>query len=392
MYTPYGTPVKDSQRSRDLRNDFVYDKNGLRRFHGAFEGGWSAGYYNTVGSKEGWTPRQWNSNKESQKATNTIEDYVDNEDNHVRETPVEIEHVGPEILAKWSGTKNTTKNAFEVLPATQKVYLGPGGLGYDSRLVLGGGSKDLEVQTGHNGQKRLTMGSVSTATSMTPGAGKKRPLVLQDEDDEQLYPLTKSLPKLRKGSGDVGKTKSLVTKHKFLTAKERRGVASTNSGSGNPGNSSGRGFKSSRTLATCSDGKLPLPNFIVVHFSNPVFKQYGLDSTPVTESALQNQVRNQVDSFLDSLQLSLASNPYKSKLDSKFQLAGSAVEGPKHTAERTVVVDWEPSKLLCKRMGIRYDKVRAGEEERREEKGGGFGSEKVEKIRGLFRDQRSIYR
>ena len=31
----------------------VRDEQGLKRFHGAFKGGWSAGYFNTVGSKEG---------------------------------------------------------------------------------------------------------------------------------------------------------------------------------------------------------------------------------------------------------------------------------------------------------------------------------------------------
>jgi G patch domain-containing protein 1 len=31
----------------------VKDENGRRRFHGAFTGGFSAGYWNTVGSKEG---------------------------------------------------------------------------------------------------------------------------------------------------------------------------------------------------------------------------------------------------------------------------------------------------------------------------------------------------
>lgn len=31
----------------------VTDEEGRRRFHGAFTGGFSAGYYNTVGSKEG---------------------------------------------------------------------------------------------------------------------------------------------------------------------------------------------------------------------------------------------------------------------------------------------------------------------------------------------------
>jgi G patch domain-containing protein 1 len=31
----------------------VRDEEGRRRFHGAFTGGFSAGYYNTVGTKEG---------------------------------------------------------------------------------------------------------------------------------------------------------------------------------------------------------------------------------------------------------------------------------------------------------------------------------------------------
>ena len=32
---------------------YVKDKQGRRRFHGAFTGGFSAGYYNTVGTEEG---------------------------------------------------------------------------------------------------------------------------------------------------------------------------------------------------------------------------------------------------------------------------------------------------------------------------------------------------
>jgi G patch domain-containing protein 1 len=34
-------------------NTQVRDEKGRRRFHGAFTGGFSAGYYNSVGSKEG---------------------------------------------------------------------------------------------------------------------------------------------------------------------------------------------------------------------------------------------------------------------------------------------------------------------------------------------------
>ncbi|KAG9450029.1 hypothetical protein H6P81_009994 [Aristolochia fimbriata] len=43
----------------------VRDEEGRRRFHGAFSGGFSAGYYNTVGSKEGWTPQSFTSSRKS---------------------------------------------------------------------------------------------------------------------------------------------------------------------------------------------------------------------------------------------------------------------------------------------------------------------------------------
>lgn len=43
----------------------VRDEEGRRRFHGAFTGGFSAGYYNTVGSKEGWTPQAFTSSRKN---------------------------------------------------------------------------------------------------------------------------------------------------------------------------------------------------------------------------------------------------------------------------------------------------------------------------------------
>ncbi|CAH9143880.1 unnamed protein product [Cuscuta epithymum] len=43
----------------------VRDEEGRRRFHGAFTGGFSAGYYNTAGSKEGWTPQSFSSSRKS---------------------------------------------------------------------------------------------------------------------------------------------------------------------------------------------------------------------------------------------------------------------------------------------------------------------------------------
>lgn len=43
----------------------VRDDEGRRRFHGAFTGGFSAGYYNSVGSKEGWEPQTFKSSRKN---------------------------------------------------------------------------------------------------------------------------------------------------------------------------------------------------------------------------------------------------------------------------------------------------------------------------------------
>ena len=55
------------------------------RFHGAFTGGFSAGYFNTVGSKEGWTPSTFVSRRVAPGAagagsTARPEDFMDAED------------------------------------------------------------------------------------------------------------------------------------------------------------------------------------------------------------------------------------------------------------------------------------------------------------------------
>lgn len=60
----------------------VRDEEGRRRFHGAFTGGFSAGYYNTVGSKEGWTPQTFTSSRKSRAETKkqSIYSFLDDED------------------------------------------------------------------------------------------------------------------------------------------------------------------------------------------------------------------------------------------------------------------------------------------------------------------------
>ena len=61
----------------------VRDEKGRRRLHGAFTGGFSAGYFNTVGSAEGWTPAAFVSSRGARAAAAKQarpEDFMDDED------------------------------------------------------------------------------------------------------------------------------------------------------------------------------------------------------------------------------------------------------------------------------------------------------------------------
>ncbi|KAG0502713.1 hypothetical protein HPP92_002785 [Vanilla planifolia] len=94
----YGTPIEreeeisvrkrkttaDSGSLRSLPSwkQEVRDEEGRRRLHGAFTGGFSAGYYNTVGSKEGWTPQTFSSSRKNRAEVKkqSIYSFLDEED------------------------------------------------------------------------------------------------------------------------------------------------------------------------------------------------------------------------------------------------------------------------------------------------------------------------
>lgn len=71
-----------SSKKITLADQIAVDSNGRRRFHGAFTGGFSAGYWNTVGSRDGWTPSEFKSSR-GEKASHrlqTANDFMDEED------------------------------------------------------------------------------------------------------------------------------------------------------------------------------------------------------------------------------------------------------------------------------------------------------------------------
>ena len=60
----------------------VTDEQGRQRFHGAFTGGFSAGYFNTVGSEEGFKPQTFVSSRtqRAQAVNQKAADYMDEAD------------------------------------------------------------------------------------------------------------------------------------------------------------------------------------------------------------------------------------------------------------------------------------------------------------------------
>ncbi|KAM9366274.1 G patch domain-containing protein 1 [Symphorus nematophorus] len=88
-FVTYGTPLEPLEEDEPLKKPVplheqtVKDEKGrYQRFHGAFTGGFSAGYFNTVGSKEGWTPSTFVSSRQqkAEKSHARPEDFMDEED------------------------------------------------------------------------------------------------------------------------------------------------------------------------------------------------------------------------------------------------------------------------------------------------------------------------
>uniref|UniRef100_A0A914M243 G-patch domain-containing protein n=2 Tax=Meloidogyne incognita group TaxID=654580 RepID=A0A914M243_MELIC len=87
----YGTPFEQledeaksavSKKPKGIQDEIVTDERGRRRFHGAFTGGFSAGYFNTAGSRHGWVPQTFKSTRteRGERFEQMAEDFMDEED------------------------------------------------------------------------------------------------------------------------------------------------------------------------------------------------------------------------------------------------------------------------------------------------------------------------
>ncbi|KAK4507709.1 hypothetical protein PRZ48_001444 [Zasmidium cellare] len=85
---PYDPQARDDGSYVPVWKQEVTDDRGRKRLHGAFTGGFSAGYFNTVGSKEGWAPSTFVSSRSNRAKDQQhgkpreqkAEDFMDDED------------------------------------------------------------------------------------------------------------------------------------------------------------------------------------------------------------------------------------------------------------------------------------------------------------------------
>ncbi|KAL1450559.1 hypothetical protein WDU94_002909 [Cyamophila willieti] len=83
LLDPLEEDTVQAKKPISVQDQVATDKHGKRRFHGAFTGGFSAGFCNTVGSLEGWTPSTFKSSRSAKGSTSVTqkpEDFMDEED------------------------------------------------------------------------------------------------------------------------------------------------------------------------------------------------------------------------------------------------------------------------------------------------------------------------
>ncbi|KAF7395967.1 hypothetical protein HZH68_010017 [Vespula germanica] len=121
-YATFGIPLEPldeenlpRKKAVTIEDQYAYDAQGRRRFHGAFTGGFSAGYFNTVGTRDGWKPQQFKSSRGSKAKTieQQPEDFMDEED-------ISIFGIAPKGIRansdyEYHGQKGTKRGRTEII-------------------------------------------------------------------------------------------------------------------------------------------------------------------------------------------------------------------------------------------------------------------------------------
>lgn len=129
-FVTYGTPlaalddsIRDDGSYVPLWKQEVTDEQGRKRLHGAFTGGFSAGYFNTVGSKEGWAPSTFvssrtNRRKDAASGQQKAEDFMDDEDRADAEEAKKLQTADTFAGLGQSADKSYTETFMDLIKTT----------------------------------------------------------------------------------------------------------------------------------------------------------------------------------------------------------------------------------------------------------------------------------
>jgi G patch domain-containing protein 1 len=299
-YVKYGTPLVDSER-RDLvqrqwgkKDDQVKD-----RFYGAFTGGFSAGYHNTVGSKEGWAPSTFKATRDGRNESSRVnrkEDFMDEEDLADLEDRIKLEPIYDILDSPSSGdpiyrTLRPTLNGIGYAILHKMGWKEGQGIGpkASKEVFVGDKRKSVEIAPKEEQEDMIQIESnvkchglgygvdntVLTPVSQTSvkrqrkqqSAQKRLPMNLsisadyEDDEEEGDLPSSKPLPKPVKTS----------VKFKRPTNSQRL-------------------ITSGKAVTACKDGNPPLQGFVLR--SEPIYKPSRYPRIQVPEEFIQNLKQN----------------------------------------------------------------------------------------------------
>ncbi|KAF9038570.1 hypothetical protein BJ165DRAFT_1531650 [Panaeolus papilionaceus] len=193
-----GTPLPSLDKAKDigefvpLWKQEVKDEKGRRRLHGAFTGGFSAGYFNTVGSKEGWAPSTFVSSRTDRAKAKAArpEDFMDEEDlqdirdtQKIVDTTEQMDFTGSSTAARHiQGVSNEIKDP--LTSALESTLLPTAKESVGAKILM-----KMGWRIGHGIGKRLSLKKrkEQDQAAINPHTGMKlvgQSLDIADDDEE----------------------------------------------------------------------------------------------------------------------------------------------------------------------------------------------------------------
>ncbi len=366
-----GTPLPEVKGRKDQSNfepvwkQEVRDSRGRKRLHGAFTGGFSAGYFNTVGSKEGWAPASYTSSRDARASVvaMTQKDFMDEEDFHERDEERNIVPLHPTEL----DVPNNKDRQRDIMGETLLMCLGW------EQIAGSTQSKIPNVLLNQSDGNKAGLGMIArTENTICPdkklkwSRGRLGTVIVAettcdeviDADDEEPYQIRPVFLRDRKPSGYTSGTGRIQPY--AINTPEVHDV---------------RGFVLCNTVShsIVMDFGLPvLPNDLkigcpydilgVKSFTNPVRRNLSEEVlSDVYLSSVEETTARDISSISDhfnteSLSTSAASymsERFRSSFDQRPTLQASSGDSKANTRTPSRFLGrFIPSRLLCKRFGV----------------------------------------